>query len=134
MLTTTITRTDGSEESQPASPEALALWARFPLIRYVAYARPARIVLRGACPDRGLVVDYCWSDGRMVPFWVPRSAHSREVLVGLRRWARDLWTQSGRGAPAATRRIVLSQGVRQPAIIAGRMAGRPAMMETDCAR
>lgn len=30
MLTTTITRTNGSEEIEPASPEALALRARFP--------------------------------------------------------------------------------------------------------
>ena len=113
MLTMTVTRTDGSEERLPAPEEAVALWARFPLVRAARHTQPARLLLYRDSNNQGLVVEYCWADGGLVPFWVARQPEPRDKGLGSRRLARrlirDLWMQAEFGnAGAAASRIVVA--------------------------
>ena len=112
MLRMTVTRTDGSEEYLPAPEEAVALWAQFPLVRAAWHTKPARLVLHNDSNNKGLVVEYCWADGGLVPFWVARQPEPRDKGLGSRRLARrlirDLWTQADRSAGAAASRIVVA--------------------------
>ncbi len=133
MLTMTITHTDGSEERLPAPEEAVALWVRFPLVRTAWHTKPTRLVLRRDSHDRGLVVEYCWADGHMVPFWLPyRQADGSlvppHVAVplqapqgslrhpfnrGLKLLARNLWVrvekETGTAASMACRFVITDQ-------------------------
>ena len=130
MLTMTVTRVDGSNESQVAPKEAVALWAQFPLVRTAWHTKPERLVLRRDSTGRGLVVEYCWADGGLVPFWVnnppcggqcplfvgvdrqPEPRERDKGLVGGRRQAyrlmRGLWALAARNAEASTLRVVIA--------------------------
>ena len=118
MLTMTVTRTDGSEERLPAPEEAVALWVRFPLVRAAWHTKPTRLVLHRDSSNRGLVVEYCWADGGLVPFWVAFLPEPRDKGLGGRRLAKrlvqDLWMRAENNTKAFVLRIVITDQPTQP--------------------